>query len=364
MPNPKKVNIVEVSHQQLVIIRIQQNQMTRTVSVIIPAYNGALYIGEAIESVLAQDYDDYEIIVVDDGSRDNTKEVVTRYGGRVNYIYQENQGVAQARNRGLECAKGKYIAFLDQDDFFLPNKLSEQVAILEQDSSIGLVNSGWEIVDRQGTKLAAVEPWYNLPQLDLESFIVWKPVFLGAMLFRRSWLDRCGNFDPTLEQTPDVDLVLRLVSIGCPATWVKKATVAYRQHEKNASKNTSLQAQELDQILARFFHNSLLSPKVKALEAESRYQSLVWSAWRLYDTGNLEEMTNYLAKSLIYSKKYPTETVIHWIESFNQYASEYGDRIDVYRLCSSQEWQALIREYVLSGFTECEGESPRASAEG
>ena len=317
------------------------------VSVIIPAYNGALYIAKAIESVLAQDYNNYEILVIDDGSKDNTQEVVNKYQDKVKYIYQENQGVAQARNRGLEIAQGKYIAFLDQDDFFLPHKLSSQVAILEQDSSIGLVNSGWEIVNTEGIKLAAVEPWYNLPQLDLESLIIWKPVFLGAMLFRRSWLERCEKFDTTLEQTPDVDLVLRLAGIDCPATWLKQATVAYRQHEKNASKNTSLQAQELDLILERFFSNSHLTPKVKALEAESRYQSLVWSAWRLYDTGNLSEMTNYLTKSLKYTKKYPTETVIHWIESFNQYASEYGERIDISRLCASPEWQTLIKKYVL-----------------
>ena len=318
------------------------------VSVIIPAYNGALYIGKAIESVLAQDYNNYEILVIDDGSKDNTQEVVSQYQNKVKYIYQENQGVAEARNRGLESAAGKYIAFLDQDDFFLPHKLSSQVAILDKDASIGLVNSGWEIVNREGIKLAAVEPWYNLPQLDLESLIIWKPVFLGAMLFRRSWLERCEKFATTLEQTPDVDLVLRLAGIGCPATWVKQATVAYRQHEKNASKNTSLQAQELDLILGRFFNNSDLTPNIKALEAESRYQSLVWSAWRLYDTGNLPEMTNYLAKSLNYSPKYPTETVIHWIESFNQYASEYGDRIDISHLCTSPEWQTLIQKHVLS----------------
>ncbi|HHP7230393.1 MAG TPA: glycosyltransferase family 2 protein [Xenococcaceae cyanobacterium] len=322
--------------------------MTPTVSVIIPAYNGALYIAAAIESVLAQNYHDYEIIVVDDGSTDNTKAIVTSYGDRINYLHQENQGVAQARNLGLEAANSKYIAFLDQDDFFLPHKLSEQVATLEQDASIGLVNSGWDIVNSQGKKLAAVEPWHNLPQLDLASLIIWKPVFLGAMLFRRSWLDRCGNFDSTLEQTPDVDLVLRLAGMGCSATWVKRVTVAYRQHEQNASKNTALQAQELDQILARFFNNCDLPPKVKALESESRYQSLVWSAWRLYDQGNWQEMTNYLAKSLSYTNKYPTETVMHWIESFKQYASEYSSPIDVYRLCNAPEWQALIRKYLLS----------------
>jgi len=88
------------------------------ISVIIPAYNGSLYIRPAIASVLHQTYRDWELIVVDDGSTDNTRQIVQQYEDKLRYLYQENQGVAAARNRGILEAKGELIAFLDQDDFF------------------------------------------------------------------------------------------------------------------------------------------------------------------------------------------------------------------------------------------------------
>ncbi|AFZ35840.1 glycosyl transferase family 2 [Stanieria cyanosphaera PCC 7437] len=316
------------------------------ISVIIPAYNGDRYIGKAIDSVLQQSYRDYEIIVVDDGSSDRTSQIVQSYGSKVRYISQQNQGVAAARNQGLEVAQGEYIAFLDQDDFFLPNKLASQVALLEQKSCLGIVNSGWQIVNQDGEFLAAVQPWQTLPQLALIGLIVWKPVFLGAMLFRHSWLKKSGGFDVELEQTPDVDLVLRLAQMGCQADWIKDTTVCYRQHELNASKKTLLQAQELDFILERFFAQANLSTEIKDLENQSRYQSLVWSAWRLYETEHLVEMAQYLLKSLSYTNKHHTETVFEWIKAFKSYASEYGNVIDVYQLTNTKEWQELINQSV------------------
>ena len=313
------------------------------VSVIIPAYNGDRYIAEAIDSAIEQTYKgEYEIIVVDDGSTDNTFRVVEQYGDRVNYLSQKNQGVAASRNFGLAAARGKYIAFLDQDDIFLPHKLSSQVALLEEDPDLGMVNSGWQIVDESGVALSAVQPWQHIPDLSCDNLLIWKPVFLGAMLFRRSWLERARGFDTTLEQTPDVDLVMRLAMMGCNAAWVEEITVKYRQHEANASKNTLLQTQELNQITARFFERSNLSPQIKALEARSRYESLVWSAWRLQQTGYLTQMSEYLDRSQSYSEKYPTETVLNWISSFKNYCAEYGNKFDIAALTSSGEWQNLI----------------------
>jgi len=318
------------------------------VSVIIPAYNGDRFIGEAIDSVLNQAYNDYEIIVVDDGSTDNTANVINQYGDRVHYLRQSNQGVAASRNFGFQESVGEYIAFLDQDDVFLPHKLDSQVALLEQNSSLGMVNSGWEIVDQQGEFQSAVQPWQQIPDLNLANLIIWKPVFLGAMLFRRSWLERSPGFNPALEQTPDVDLVLRLAAMGCTATWVEKTTVKYRQHEENASNNTFLQAQELDQIVTSFFNQSDLSPSIQALATESRYQTLIWSAWRLHQTGYLKEMQAYLYKSWSFSQEYPTKTILSWIEAFKDYSAEYGQEFNVFSLTSSREWQDLMRKTLLS----------------
>ena len=316
------------------------------VSVIIPAYNCDRYIGEAIASVLAQTYTDYELIIVDDGSTDNTAQAIESYGDRINYIYQTNQGVAPARNRGLAAAQGKYIAFLDQDDFFYPHKLASQVELMEQKPHLGMISSGWDIVNSQGDAIDTVQPWENSRELKTQDIIIWKPVFLGAMLFSHGWLKQTNGFDPTLEQTPDVDLVLRLAAIGCPAYWLKDATVGYRQHDSNASGNTLLQAQELNSMLERFFSDVNLRPQVKALENSSRYQSLVWSAWRLYSTGNVTAMTDYLAQSCNYSNQYPTQTVMHWIKSFKSLSGQYGKTLDLATLCASQEWQNLISNYV------------------
>ena len=317
------------------------------VSVIIPAYNGDRYIQEAIACILAQTYTDYEIIVVDDGSTDNTPQIIKQYGDRIRYFSQINQGVAASRNLGLTKAEGEYIAFLDQDDVFLPHKLASQVALLEQNNSLGIVNSGWQIVDRQGKFKSAVEPWHQIPKLTTANLIIWKPVFLGAMLFRRSWLEQIEKFDPSLEQTPDVDLVIRLAAIGCAADWVKETTVKYRQHEDNASRNTLLQAQELDRILELFFNRANTFPEIKKLEADSRYQSLVWSAWRLQQTGRLEEMSDYLNKSANFSNKYPTEIILDWIESFKNYSAEYGTKVDIVELTKSPYWRNLIQRCLL-----------------
>ncbi len=314
------------------------------VSVIVPVYNGDRYLIDAIDSILVQTFQDLEIIVVDDGSTDNSPQIAQRYDSVVHYLSQTNQGVAASRNLGLAAAKGDYIAFLDQDDIFLPHKLSSQVDLLEQNPKLGMVNSGWEIIDRAGEVKSAVKPWLQIPNLSSANLIVWKPVFLGAMLFRRSWLERLNGFNTTLEQTPDVDLVMDLANIGCPAAWVEQTTVQYRQHEANASKNTLLQAQELNQITAKFFARSNLSPEIKALESESRYQSLVWSAWRLQQTGYLAEMSHYLNESYAYSSKYPTAKVLDWIESFKNYSAEYGNKLDIAALISSREWQTLLKK--------------------
>lgn len=316
------------------------------VSVIIPAYNGDRFLAAAINSVLQQTYGDYEIIIVDDGSTDNTAQVAQQYGKTVRYFHQVNQGVAASRNLGLAAAMGDYIVFFDQDDLLLPDKLSSQAELLDRQQHLGIVNSGWQICrcDRPNSPQATVQPWQQIPDLSPANLIIWKPVFLGAMMFRRTWLERVGGFDTALEQTPDVDLVMRLAQVGCPAAWVEEITVQYRQHEANASKNSLLQAQELNQITASFFAQPNLAPELKKLEAPSRYQSYIWAAWRLYETGYMQQMRDYLAQSYAYSDRYPSEIPLNWIASFKNYAAEYGDQLDVQTLIASPEWQSLLQQ--------------------
>ena len=123
--------------------------MKKSVTIVVPTYNRAHYIGEAIESIFAQDFIDceLEIVVVDDGSKDNTKEVVCKYGDRVRYIRQENQGAGVARNRGIDEARGEWIAFLDSDDRWLPFKLSLQFKVLEHFPEIRIIHSNFYTFD-------------------------------------------------------------------------------------------------------------------------------------------------------------------------------------------------------------------------
>src|SRR4030042_587586 len=119
------------------------------VSVIITTYNRVHFVCEAIDSVLNQTFKDFEIIVVDDGSTDNTKEALKRYSKNIFYIYQSNKGRSQARNTGLKVAKGDYIAFLDDDDIWVPHKLEKQVAFMDSNPNIGLVHTITEVIDEE-----------------------------------------------------------------------------------------------------------------------------------------------------------------------------------------------------------------------
>jgi glycosyltransferase involved in cell wall biosynthesis len=321
--------------------------LDRQVSVIIPIYNAERYIQPAVESVLHQTYPHWELIIVDDGSTDNSKQKLEPYQEYLRYFYQQNQGVAAARNRGILEAKGEFIAFLDQDDWFLPDKLALQVALFQQQSSIGIVHSGWRIVNQKAESISDIELWQSLPELSLADWFLWKPVFLGAMLCRRDWLEFAGGFNCRYHQAPDVDLVLRLALMGCEAVWVPEKTVCYRQHDRNASLNTLLQVKECQEILDRLFARPNLPDEIRDLQHQARYNNLVWSAWRLYFTGHWVEMASYLEKSLFYTSCSRTETVLNWIEYFQKYSQEYGHEFAADSLSQSHEWQTLMANLVL-----------------
>jgi glycosyltransferase involved in cell wall biosynthesis len=327
--------------------RISSKEKTPQVSVIIPTYNSEHYIKDAIESVLNQTYQDYEIIVIDDGSTDNTRQILEPYQGKINYIYQKNQGVSHARNRGLLEAKGELIAFLDADDFFLPEKLTEQVACFATQPDLGIVTSGWRLVNETGENLSDVEPWKYCPKLDLENWIIWKPVLPSAMMFSRKWLQLGGGFNPDLKAAEDTDLVLRLIRMGCQSTFVKQVTTCYRQHHSSVlAKSIGKLAKSVDTVIDNFFADPDLPEGVLKVEKQARYNSDVWLAWRCFQTGNTTLMAEYLQKSLQYSPYLPTETVIYWLEFFKAHALELGAEMDISSLLNLPEWKQLMEQII------------------
>jgi glycosyltransferase involved in cell wall biosynthesis len=316
------------------------------ISIIIPAYNGERFIVKALNSILNQSYQDYEIIVINDGSTDRTAEVLQPYLSQIRYIEQANQGVAAARNRGMALAQGELVAFLDQDDVLLPDKLLLQVECFNQYPNVGMVHSGWQLVDAEGNKLADIEPWHDAPELDLAGWLKRMPVLLSAMMFRQSWLQQAGEFNGRFKQACDVELVQRLIMLGCQTAWVRQITVLYRQHDRNDSLNTLVQAQEVWAVQDQFFARLDIPDAIRQIEKDCRYYTLIWISWRLYHTGRLAEMKCYLEKALRYRPGTRTEALMQWIELFKRYEAEYGRRFDAQQLTESFEWQQLISNLI------------------
>jgi glycosyltransferase involved in cell wall biosynthesis len=324
------------------------------VSVVIPTYNNVRYLQPALDSVFQQTYPDLEIIVVDDGSTDETPNLLESYANRLRYISQENQGSAAARNRGIQAANGKLIAFLDSDDYFLlPDKIAQQVACFQANPALGSVQTGWKIVNQLGETIRLVEPWHKIPELTLEAWIRWKPVRTSALMVRRHWLERAGGFDANLRQSHDVDLALRLAAMGCTATWLRQITCCYRQHDTNTTGHGPRQAKYVQAVLDKFFSRPDLPAHIRQLEPEVRYSTLVWIAWYQYYTGTPAEMTRYLQKSLAYTPNFPTETISNWLEHFHKFSTERGHNLNLQTLTASPEWQQATYTALAGHYASC-----------
>jgi glycosyltransferase involved in cell wall biosynthesis len=185
-----------------------------TVSVIIPTYNRAGMLKEAIDSVLAQDYSDFELIVVDDGSTDGTPQILNCHAGKIKHICQRNQGVSAARNRGIAAASGGFIAFLDSDDLWLPGKLTIQTEFLRSTPD-ALICQTEEIWIRNGVRVNPRKRHRKYSGMIFERSLALCLVSPSAVMVRRSLFDKFGLFDESLPACEDYDMWLR-VSCRCP----------------------------------------------------------------------------------------------------------------------------------------------------
>ena len=208
------------------------------VSVIIAAYNRAHLVGLTIESVLAQTYQDFEVAVVDDGSTDNTREVVARYevlaGGKLRYIYQPNGGLSAARNTGCRMARGRYLAFLDADDLWKPGKLAKQVPVLEANPHVGLVSAMAEVINADGTQVLGIKP-ARPAGATLREMVTEGTQPPSSFLVRRNASESIGHFDPAITRgVEDVDYCFRLAR-----RWkficLPDVLIQYRCHDTNLS---------------------------------------------------------------------------------------------------------------------------------
>ena len=209
-----------------------------SVSVVIPAYNCARYVAEAVESVLNQSCRPLEIIVVDDGSKDNTTEILKTFEDRIVYIYQENAGEPAARNTGIRRAQGEFIAFLDADDLWLPDKLNLQMNYFDNHPEVALVYSDMKFFDETGIVHESVKEWLKMsppsghifPQLFTETLFG-----SGTVIFRKACVDRVGFFDELFLVGSDYEMWLRMAR-HFQFGYVDRPLLMYRHHPAMATR--------------------------------------------------------------------------------------------------------------------------------
>ena len=181
------------------------------VSVIIPAYNKADFTVKTVESVLAQTYKNLEIIVVDDGSEDQTRNSLSPYEGRIHYFYKKNGGACSARNFGLRAAKGKYVGFLDCDDLYLKDKIARSVDFLEEHPDFGFVHTGVYLIDAKDQIVGRFTCAKDLQIDRIAPFLIMENcVSNPTVLMRKECFETVGGFDETIFTPADWDLWLRL----------------------------------------------------------------------------------------------------------------------------------------------------------
>lgn len=269
------------------------------VSVIIPTYNRAYYLREALDSVFAQSLLPWEVIVVDDGSTDATPAVVQSYGSRVRYIrHEQNQRISAARNSGLKVAQGDVIAWLDSDDLWEPTFLATVISLLEADATFGAVYTGLSRINAVGEFL----PQGSLtvvPPSDLYSVLV-EDCFIqtSAFVARKKCFEQIGEFDTQFHICEDYDIFLRLASV-CTIVGIPEPLVRYRVHGHNTVANTEAFCRYRLALTEKHFGLSEGDPATWSLAKRRAHGCAFRAAARKYiESKQQDEGWRYLARAV------------------------------------------------------------------
>lgn len=231
-----------------------------TVSVVIPTYNRGALLGEALESVLAQGSAIGEIIVVDDGSTDDTPSVLAGYCGQhsiVRVVRQPNSGESRARNAGIRLAVGEFVAFLDSDDAWLPEKLSRQLPLFD-DPRIGLAFTAYYRCSEDKTELMSLSEWKIDWRFAIEQLLIGCCIDTSTVVVRREQLSRIGLFDEGLKVCEDWDLWLRFATADVGIAYLPQPLTLYRDHPGSASRDVAEFNRGSELVFERLFRSDRL----------------------------------------------------------------------------------------------------------
>jgi glycosyltransferase involved in cell wall biosynthesis len=241
------------------------------VSIIIPVYNGANYMREAIDSALAQTSSDVEVIVVNDGSRDNgaTAEIARSYGDRIRYIEKENGGVSSALNRGIAEMRGRWFSWLSHDDRHLPEKVSTQLAYLDQHSEARIVGCNFQMIDERGNVTDEYREHLTIVRTGREVMSSW--VNGCALMIDRAVLIEAGLFNESNRTTQDLEMWLRLVERN-PIYLIPDVLAQFRRHPEAGSQTETRYQRDKDELFGRilerydatYFDPAATTPRLRA----------------------------------------------------------------------------------------------------
>ncbi|MBZ0297735.1 MAG: glycosyltransferase [Anaerolineae bacterium] len=274
------------------------------VSIIIPTCNRAVLLRKAIESALAQTYHPLEVIVVDDGSTDNTAEVVAEFREQIIYLHQPNTGVSVARNRGLRASKGEYIAFLDDDDLYLPQKIERQMTWMYAHPQLGLVHCRYFLSNQSGAiveRIGTLPTGQVLPELFYNNFL-----WMSAPLIPRRVLEQIGGFDEELSAAADYDLWVRIAQAGYPFGCVQELLGVYRLQAGSMVTNVIRTEREIISILDRVF----AEPQFQSYKVQAYISWRLWLAHRHYAAKNWTDACHNLTEILTLEPHLSPEVII------------------------------------------------------
>jgi glycosyltransferase involved in cell wall biosynthesis len=252
--------------------------MTPAVSVVIATYNYGRFLAETLESVRRQTFADYEVVVVDDGSTDNTSAIIQPYlaDRRLRYVCTEHMGQAAAKNRGIALARAPLVAFLDADDIWLPGKLTRQVERFQSDPELGVVYSRRLLIDQDGWQLTYKEPGLHRGDI-LDAMFLGNFICFSSSMVRRAVFERVGGFDERLALAVDYDLWLR-VAVDHRFDYVDEPLVKYRVGHASLSRRVIERLHTACGIMQRFLDErggrQLLDPQLVRLAFADTYYHL------------------------------------------------------------------------------------------
>lgn len=343
------------------------------VSVIIPTHNRSAIISQTIDSVLAQSFTDFEIIVVDDGSTDNTASVLQeQYAQKLTYIRIENSGLPAARNTGIKAARGTYVAFIDDDDLWLPDKLQRQMTLMQNNPSLGLVYCGCYKIGADGAVLSETRPAHRGALLE---YLLRSNCIVGsasAVLVTHEVFSRAGYFDETLKACEDWDMWIRIARYY-QIDFIDEPLVRLRIDPHSMQHNMRVMEQATFSVLNKYWTERAPDLAWRDRKNEVYSTHCINFAWKYYDREDRQSFNRLLYQALEY---YPLNKIyIHGegtaakekavFEVFHSFWDSHQQLKDSRKKAFAVQYQQFAWEYYHQGdvrnFRRCVGRIFRAS---